>query len=344
MQTHVSLKRYNSFQVEAFAKYFQEISDLSNLSDLSNSNSEPIFILGEGCNTLFTKDWPGLVLKNNLQGIQVLSPDSIQVASGHNWHDLVTWAVNHNLSGIENLGLIPGSVGAAIAGNIAAYGQSVSDTLISVDTLNLTTNRHHTFPASELELAYRTSRFKTDLKSHFITSAVFRFSQTAHFATNFYERRLSLQDELKKINPSGTYSIKDVYQAVINIRTLKLPDWRTIGTDGSVFKNPFVSKTKYLSLLSHIPELQWYPTTGMSYPSNSSTPPDVVKIPAGRLLDELGWRGKTIGRVSTYSGHALVVINLGKATGQEIFEYCELMRADILKNYGLNLDYEIEVV
>lgn len=341
MQQNVSLKPYNSFQVDATAKHFQEINSLS---DLSNLTSEPILILGEGCNTLFTKNWDGLVLKNNLKGIQTLSTDTIQVASGHNWHDLVTWAVNHNLSGIENLALIPGSVGAAISGNIAAYGQSVSDTLVSVETFDPATHQPHIFPASELNLAYRTSRFKTDLKSHFITSAAFRLSQTAHFATNFYERRLSLQDELKKINPSGNYSIRDVYQAVITIRTVKLPNWRSIGTDGSVFKNPFVARQRYLELRSQIPQLQWYPTTGMDYPPDSQSLPDTVKIPAGRLLDELGWRGKTIGRVSTYSGHALVVINLGGATGLEIFKYCELMRADILKNYAINLNYEIEVI
>ncbi len=331
-----SLKPYNSFQVKAFAKDFQVISSLSDLSNLGNLS--PIFILGEGCNTLFTKDWPGLVLKNNLHGITQTSDTTVQVASGDNWHNFVTWAVDHNLSGIENLALIPGSVGAAVAGNIGAYGQSVSDTLVSVET------NSDSYPAADLGLAYRTSNFKKNLHGQFITSATFELSKTAHFSTNYYSRYESLDTEIRRVQESNTPTLQDIYQAVINIRTLKLPDWTKIGTDGSVFKKPFVPRDQYLSLRSHIPELQWYPTAGMDYPPDSPDLPDTVKIPAGRLLDELGWRGKTIGNVSTHTNHALVVINLGGATGREIYKYCELMRANVKKAYDIDLEYEIEVV
>lgn len=343
----ISLKPYNSFQVEAFAKHFQVISNLGDLSNLGNLS--PIFILGSGCNTLFTKDWPGLVLKNNLQGKKVLSETEsdviIEVASGEDWHSLVTWAVNHNWSGIENLALIPGTVGAAVIGNIAAYGQSFDQVFDSLMAFEFATGKTQNFVKSDCQLNYRTSIFQTDFKNrYFVTSVTLKLSKSAHFDVHYFERRLSLTDELIKLNPTGNYSIKDVYQAVINIRTKKLPDWTKIGTAGSVFKNPFVPREKYLALASQIHNLQWYPTAGMSYPSNSSTPPNLVKIPAGRLLDELGWRGKVIGNVSTHTSHALVVVNLGGATGQEIFAYCELMRASVKKAYDIDLVYEIQVV
>lgn len=342
MHTDFSLKAYNSLQVEAKAKHFREVNALA---DLANLPAEPIFILGEGCNTLFTKDWPGLVIKNNLRGREIISEDSeeavIKIASGEDWHQLVTWTVDHNWSGIENMAYIPGTVGAAVAGNIAAYGQALDASLVSIETMEITSGKSKTFSKDECELHYRHSIFQDELKGQFfITSATLKLSKTAHFDTHYYSRRESLQTELAKINPSGNYSIKDVYQAVINIRTQKLPDWRKIGTAGSFFKNPFVTQEKLVELQKEMTELQAYPTKGMDYPKNFVA--NSVKIPAGRLLDELGWRGRRIGNVGTYEKHALVIVNYG-ATGQEVFEFAEMMRNDVLKNYDVNFEYEVQV-
>jgi UDP-N-acetylmuramate dehydrogenase len=364
----ISLKPYNTFSVEAFANNLIEINSLS---DLITFSATPYFILGSGANTLFTKDFPGTILKNNLSGITPLSNSQVTVASGHDWHAFVTWAVDQNLSGIENMALIPGTVGAAVFGNIAAYGQSVSDVLISVSTHHLPTHTNHTFPVSELGFGYRTSNFKTTLQDHFITSATFQLSSAPKFDTQYHSRSESLLAEMEKVknerlqrasqagshpehsrgmgvnekhSKDDQFLIEDVYQAIINIRTKKLPDWTKVGTDGSVFKNPFVTKETYLELKSKIPELQWYPTDGMSYPPDSTDLPNILKIPAGRILDHLGWRGKTVGQVTTHPQNALVVINTGTATGQEIFDYCELMRQSVKEAYGLNLDYEIQII
>lgn len=343
MHTDFSLKAYNSLQVEASAKYFLEANKVE---DLINLPPESVFVLGEGCNTLFTKDWPGLVIKNNLQGREIISENAdevmIKIASGEDWHQFVSWAVENNWSGIENMAYIPGTVGAAVAGNIAAYGQAMDETLVSVETLEIASGKSKVFTKGQCALHYRHSIFQDELKGQFfITSATVRLSKTAHFATNYYSRRESLQTELQKIKPSGNFSIKDVFQAVINIRTQKLPDWRTIGTAGSFFKNPFVTQEKLVALQTEISELQAYPTTGMDYPKNFVA--NSVKIPAGRLLDELGWRGRRIGNVGTYDKHALVVVNYG-ATGQEVYEFAEMMRNDVKKNYDVTLEYEVQVV
>jgi UDP-N-acetylmuramate dehydrogenase len=373
----VLLKSHNSFQVSATAAHFLTINSPADLSTLT-SLPQPILTLGLGCNTLFVHDWPGTILKNNLSGITTISETdqtvTLTVQSGHNWHDLVTWSVDHNLSGIENMALIPGTVGAAAHGNIAAYGQSFDQVFISLQAIDITTGQTRSFSKIDCQLGYRESIFKHALKDRFfITDVTLSLSKTAHFDTHYYSRRESLLQELEQVrtdrlqrasqagihsaetgvganekhSANGQFSISDVYQAVINIRTKKLPDWTKIGTAGSVFKNPFVTHDQLATLQSQVPELQYYPTTGMDYPALTDPSLQIakyVKIPVGRLLDVLGWRGKTIGHVSTHPSHALVVINSGGASGQEIFEYCELMRQDIKSHYSLDLEYEIQIV
>ena len=338
---------HNTLKVHALAKNFIELNSL----DQKIPSDDQILFLGQGANILFTKDFPGTVVKINLLGKKVVSETDIDIlvelAAGEDWHKFVTWAVENNLSGVENMALIPGTVGAAVVGNIAAYGQNQADVIDSVDAINITTNKQHTLSQKDCKFFYRESAFKHEFKDKYlITSVRYRLSKTTHFDTSYHSRYESLDKILSK-TATPPYTIKQVFQVVVDIRTQKMPDWTIIPTAGSFFKNPFVSKSKLVELQKQIPDLQFYPTEKMLYPHPDDpifNRTDQVKIPAGRLLDELGWRGKKIGNVATFEKHALVIINLGGATGQEIFEYAEAMRTDIKKNFAINLEYEVRVI
>lgn len=343
------LTSHNTLRVKAFAKNFLELNSPTDIKKLNTT--EPILFLGTGANILFTRDFPGTVAHINFSGIKVVSETDtavvVEAAAGHSWHDLVTWSIDHNLSGLENLALIPGSVGAAVVGNIAAYGQNQADVVKSVRALNLKTQKPLLLSQSDCKFFYRESVFKHEFKNKIlITHVQYRLSKTAHFDTSYHSRYETLEKILTQF-AAPPYTIRQVFDAVVKIRTQKLPDWKVIPTAGSFFKNPFVSKSKLTILQKTLPDLQYYPTEKMLYPHPHDpifNRTNQVKIPAGRLLDELGWRGKKIGRVGTFKKHALVIINLGGATGQEIFEYAETMRADIKKHFDINLEYEVQVI
>lgn len=339
---------YNTLKVHASAKNFLEINTPEDLKKLNTS--EPFMFLGGGANVLFTKDFPGMVARINFSGIKIVRETDddvfVEAMAGQNWLDFVTWAVAHNLSGIENMALIPGSVGGAVTGNIAAYGQNQADVIDSVEVLDTDSGKSSVLSQPDCKFFYRESIFKHELKNHLITKALYRLSKTAHFDTSYHSRYETLEKILSQFS-SPPYSIRQVFDAVVKIRTQKMPDWNVVPTAGSFFKNPFVSKTKLSELQKQIPDLQYYPTEKMLYPHPDDPifrRVDQVKIPAGRLLDELGWRGKVIGRVGTFARHALVVINLGGATGREIFEYAESMRADIKKHFAIDLEYEVQII
>ena len=328
---------YNTLRVHAKCNNFFEINSINELTNI-NLTDQYIF-LGAGANILFTKDFPGTVAKINFSGIKVIKEtDSevfVEAAAGQNWHELVMWSVDNNLSGLENMALIPGTVGGAAIGNIAAYGGNQEDVIVNVQTPNLKIQK------SECQFSYRHSYFKNHPEL-LITSVMYRLSKNPLPDTSYHDRYTSLAAELAKI-ATPPYSAKDISQAVINIRKSKLPNMDQVGTAGSFFKNPLISKDKFQHLSSSIQNLQWYPSEKLSYHDETQIP-ETVKIPAGRLLDELGWKGKTIGHVSTSPNQALYVINLGGATGQEIYEYAELMRADIKKNFDMDLEYEIQII
>lgn len=332
---------YNTLRVHAQAKRLIEL----NSPDQEIPTNEPILFLGAGANILFTKDFPGTVAKINFSGIKVIKETDtdvlVETAAGQNWHELVMWSVNHNLSGLENMALIPGTVGAAAIGNIAAYGGNQEDIFVNLQATNLKSQKTGEFSKPDCQFAYRESFFKHK-NNYLITSVHYLLSKNLHPDTSYHDRYTSLAAELAKI-ATPPYSVKDIAQAVINIRTSKLPNINQIGTAGSFFKNPIVSRETYLSLSQKISQLQWYPPEKLSYRDESQIP-DAVKIPAGRLLDELGWKGRAIGRVSTSPNQALYVINLGDATGREIYEYAELMRADIKKHFDIDLEYEVQII
>ncbi|MDP1743547.1 MAG: UDP-N-acetylmuramate dehydrogenase [Candidatus Amesbacteria bacterium] len=333
----VNLTSFNTLRVPAKANNLLELNNVSQLKNIS----EPFMFLGLGANVLFVHDFPGTIIQVNLKGRKVISQDDdeviIEVAAGENWHELVMWTVENNWSGMENMALIPGTVGAAVVGNIAAYGQNQGDLVQSVEVYDLQKNTSEIFTHDQCKFVYRNS----DLKKYLITKVIYKLSKTAQFSTSYHSRYESLEKELSKF-AKPPYTIQDVAQAVINTRMIKMPDWTKIGTAGSFFKNPFVTREKYSMLSAQVKELQAYPTEKMLYPTEVDS--DLVKIPAGRLLDELGWRNKTIGRVSTFEKHALVIINLGGATGQEIFDYTQAMREDIRKNFEIELEYEVRII
>lgn len=326
----MDLKPFNTFGVSVQATNFSIVRTESEIP-----KTDDVLILGEGANVLFTKDIDRPVVKNELKGIKKINETTFEVASGENWHDLVMWSVEQGLSGIENLALIPGTVGAAAVGNIAAYGQNFGDVVLSV-----TTNKGM-FSHDECNFTYRNS----SLKDYFVTSVTVELSKIAKFDTNYYGSRPyeSLKNELGE----GPYTPKMIADAVVRLRTKKLPDWHKILTAGSFFKNPFVSKAKFEELKKEVPELQPYPVDKMLYPNPNDRvfeKSDLVKIPAGRLLDELGWRGKRIGNVGTFEKHALVVVNYGGATGLEILEFSEKMKEDIKKNFDIQLEPEVIIL
>ena len=323
-----------------------EITSQSQITpDLSKT---PYYILGTGANVLFKSDFPGNIVLIKLLGKKVVSQTDIEVlvefAAGEIWHEAVMWTVNQNWSGMENMALIPGTIGAATVGNIAAYGQNQQDIMDHLTAINLETGKSETFSNSDCKFAYRESIFKNEFsQKYLVTSVTYKLSKIAHLELSYQAtHHASLLSQLQNMH-SAPYSISDISHAVISLRSAKLPDWTKIHTAGSFFKNPIVPKSQISNLKSQIPDLQVYPTEKLSYvdPSESE---NYVKIPAGMLLDSLGWRGKKVGKVGTYSQHALVIIADDGATGQEIFEFSQSMRADVHKNFGINLEYEVVII
>ncbi len=357
LQKNVDLLSLNTFHVAALASQFvvpKDQEDLLGLKALLPKNL-PILVLGEGANILFTKDFDGLILKNELKGRKIISEDEesvvVELASGENWHEFVMWAANEGWSGMENMAYIPGTVGAAPVQNIAAYGQNFEDIFHSLEGIYLDSFEKTTFTKEQCKFAYRESVFKKELRGKFLVSSVrVKLSKVPLSDTSYHELhrlRFSLQSELDKAGKKPPYSSLDIAETIISIRKFTQPDWHKVGTAGSFFKNPVVTKEKFMELSTKVTDLQSYPIDKLTYPMHDDPTFDHanhVKVPAGRLLDELGWKGKVIGKVSTHSYQALSIVNLGGATGKEVFDFSEQMREDILKNYDIELEREVIVL
>lgn len=352
LQEHYSLKNDNTFRVDVKARYFAEVKDVEDLREvLSDTRIKglPILVLGGGANILLTKDYEGLVLKNNILGKKVIFEDDnnviVEAGSGENWDQFVKYCIDKGWGGIENMVYIPGTVGAAPVQNIAAYGQNFSDVFESLSAVEVASGDTKTFSKVDCGFEYRDSRFKTREKGKYIVVSVrIKLSKHPKVNTSYFEtgktigKQVSLSGELANIeNPT----IKDVADAVENIRKQKLPDVEKIGTAGSFFKNPVVSKSKYEELKKDDPDLQCYPVEGLNY--TKDTEGEKVKIPAGRLLDNLGWKGKRIGNVGTYPTQALAVVNYG-ATPKEILDFTAQMKKVVKDNYGIKLENEVQII
>ena len=335
MKTNISLKSYNTFGIDVQAKFFSEVK---HIADIDVLRKNPVFnqeklILSGGSNLLFTKDFDGLVIKNSILGIGIVKETDteifLKVNAGENWHELVMTCVENNWGGIENLALIPGQVGTSPMQNMGAYGVEIKDVFHSLEAYHLKKGQINTFTHSQCEFGYRESIFKKALKGQYIiTSVIFKLNKNAQVNVS-YGAIESVLNERKIANPS----IKDVSDAVISIRESKLPNPKEIGNAGSFFKNPVISKTHYDILVNE------YPTI-VSYPISDSE----VKVPAGWLIENAGWKGKTFENYGVHKNQALVLVNYGNAKGADIFRLAQDIQADVFGKYEIDLEMEVNIL
>ncbi|MGZ5254290.1 MAG: UDP-N-acetylmuramate dehydrogenase, partial [Flavitalea sp.] len=304
IQQHKSLKQYNTFGINVSAKEYAEFESIEDLQQIDLNRYH--LVLGGGSNILFTQNINGLVLKNNIRGIDVIGETDdhvfIKAGAGENWHQLVLSTVNRGLGGMENLSLIPGNTGASPMQNIGAYGVEIKDIFHSLEAYNILDKTMVTFKNADCIFGYRESVFKNKYKGQFIISSVsFRLNKNPSINTSYGAIRQELE-KMGVINPG----VKDVSNAVINIRSSKLPDPKLIGNAGSFFKNPLVDTALADTIKSSFPSMPYFPTGNK------------VKLAAGWLIEQCGWKGYRKGDAGCYDKQALVLVNFGTANGSEI--------------------------
>ncbi len=341
IKKNVSLKPYNQFGVDVRAKYFGRPASIDEVQELFGRpelNNEKKLILGGGNNTLFVDDFDGLVIKPEIKGKKIIKKNDkqvlVKVGAGENWDHFVRWTVDQGWGGIENLIAIPAAVGGAVSQNIGAYGQEISDVIEKLEAVNLETGKRKVFSKNDCQFTYRGTIFKEKLKNKFLIANIwFKLTPVeAGYKLNYDYASLKKQLENEAEKP---YTLKDVMRAVINQRNTNLPDINQYGTCGCFFVNPLVTKDKYEELLKKMPDLGCYPTDkGDNW----------VKIPAGKLVDELGWKGKWKDNVGVSENHALCIITRRRASGKEILNLGEKIRQDVFDSYGVKLDFEVNVV
>ncbi len=337
IQENINLQPYNTFGIKAYARYFISIQTTNDL--ISLIQSEPYrnhkrLILGGGSNILFTCDFNGLVIHNDLKGITITgeTDDHIQltVASGESWHSFVMHCLGNNWGGIENLSLIPGTVGAAPMQNIGAYGVEIKEVVDRVTGIDLFTGTEQTFTNSECRFGYRESIFKHDLKEKiFISSVTLSLTKKNHRLRTEYG---AIKDTLNAMSITQP-TIHSVSEAVITIRQQKLPDPQVLGNSGSFFKNPVITASHYEQLLKDYPAMPGYKAENQS-----------IKIPAAWLIESCGWKGKRINDAGVHHQQALVLVNYGTATGEEILSLSRNIQHDVAKKFDIDLTPEVNIV
>ncbi len=340
VQQNYSLKRYNTFGIDVYAKYFSEFRSVNDLQEalLSTANSQlPALVLGGGSNILFTKDFNGFVLKNDIPGISMISENIdfvyIKAGAGVSWHSFVMYCVNNNYGGVENLSLIPGNVGASPMQNIGAYGVEIKDFFYELEAFHLDEKITQLFSAKDCEFGYRESVFKKKLKDQYaILNVTYRLNKKPEFNISYG----AIEEELKKMNVENL-SVKSVSDAVIKIRTSKLPDPNVIGNAGSFFKNPVIKNHE----LQQLQELKQLPVQNIPFYKIDK---DHFKIPAGWLIERCGWKGYRKNDAGCYDKQALVLVNYGKASGQEIFQLSEEIKFSVKEKFGIVLETEVNII
>lgn len=330
VQQNISLKPYNTFGIDVPAEYFLELNEISQLAEVTSLPLKK-HVLGGGSNILLTESVKGIVLHNAVKGISKLKEDEphvwLKVESGEIWHDLVLHAINMGWGGIENLALIPGTVGAAPIQNIGAYGVEAKETIASVTCWHWSEKKFITYNNRECAFGYRDSIFKHELKDQvFITSVVFKLSKQPKFNISYG----SVEQELQELGVEEL-SVKAIAHAVMNIRRSKLPDPKETGNAGSFFKNPTISKTRYLDLQHRFPHIPFYPVTGA-----------MVKVPAGWLIEQCGWKGYKNHDAGVHAKQALVLVNYGHAKGSEIWKLSEEILQTVQERFGIELEREVQ--
>lgn len=336
IRENVSLRPYNTFGIEATAKYFATFRNLEDLQELLNAKLQTrnsTLILGGGSNVLLTKDYNGFVLKNEIEGIETIQEDSdhvyIKAGAGVGWHQLVMHCVTNNFAGMENLSLIPGSVGASPMQNIGAYGVEIKDIFHQLEAFDINNRCTTIFSPEECAFGYRESVFKHKYKGQFIiTSVTYRLNKNPVFHTSYG----AIQQELERMGVTDL-SIQAISQAVINIRRSKLPDPKEVGNAGSFFKNPQVDKSFFKELQTHHPSIPVFPFNETQ-----------AKVPAGWLIEQCGWKGFRRGDAGCYSKQALVLVNYDSATGTEIYELSEEILQSVKQKFNIVLEREVNIV
>lgn len=346
IEKNISVKQYNTFGINVYTNEyacFESVDKLEELLDshqqITNNQQNSVLILGGGSNLLFTSDFSGLIIKNEVKGIGVVKEDEhyiyIQAGAGENWHQFVLYCIEHNLAGVENLSLIPGNVGASPMQNIGAYGVEIKDVFHSLEAYHIRDKRLMTFSLADCEFGYRESVFKRKLKGQFvITSVTYRLNKVPKFNTSYG----AIEQELEKMGVREL-SIKAISDAVINIRRSKLPDPAVIGNAGSFFKNPEIDSHEFHELTRMFPGIVGYNLTNGN-----------VKLAAGWLIEQCGpesgtsWKGYRKGDAGCHEKQALVLVNYGNATGKEIFDLSEAILQSVKAKFGVVLEREVNII
>jgi UDP-N-acetylmuramate dehydrogenase len=346
IQNNISVKQYNSFSINAFTNSFATFNSVENLGEvlqsyqqISNNQQNSTFILGGGSNLLFTSNFDGLILKNEIKGVKIVKEDKhhiyIQAGAGENWHQFVLYCIEHNLAGVENLSLIPGNVGASPMQNIGAYGVEIKDVFHSLEAWHIKDKKIVNFTLNDCEFGYRESVFKKKFKNEFvITNVTYRLNRIPDYHISYG----AISQELEKMGVKDL-SIQAISKAVINIRSSKLPDPAVIGNAGSFFKNPEIGSHEYHELTRMFPGI-----VGYDLPNGN------VKLAAGWLIEQCGpsagisWKGYRRGDAGCHEKQALVLVNYGNATGSEIYDLSEEILESVKAKFGVSLEREVNIV
>ncbi|MFT4202816.1 MAG: UDP-N-acetylmuramate dehydrogenase [Chitinophagaceae bacterium] len=336
IEENISLLPYNTFGIDVQAQYFSRFSNTDELQTVLNQQRSPkLLTIGGGSNILLTQDFAGLVLKNEIKGIQLLSEDTefyyVKAGGGELWHQFVLHCISQNYAGLENLSLIPGCVGASPMQNIGAYGVEVKDTFHALEAFHIYDQRVDTFYLDDCHFGYRESVFKNKYKGQYIIlNVTYRLRKTPVFHTTYG----AIQQQLETMHLHDV-SIKAISDAVVAIRSSKLPDPARIGNAGSFFKNPTIPKEQFVQLEKRFPDIKGFPA-----PDHSAD----VKVAAGWLIEKAGWKGYRDGNIGVHAHQALVLVNYGGGTGKNILALSSKIIESIQDKFGIALEREVNVV
>lgn len=334
IKKNYSLKAFNTFGLAAKAENLIKVRSEKELKQVLKLSYQPIFILGGGSNLLLTNDIAGLVLKNEITGIEIVEETDdavvLSIGGGENWHQLVLWTIENDFGGIENLSLIPGTVGASPIQNIGAYGVELKDVFEKLEAINISTKRKKTFKKKDCQFGYRESVFKKKLKGkYFITKVFLKLTKKAHQLNCSYG---AIKDILAE-NGIEQPTIKAISDAVIAIRSSKLPDPAVLGNSGSFFKNPEIPQAQFDTLQKQFPNIVFY-----------SMPNEMIKVPAGWLIEQCGWKGKKVGNTGAHAKQALVLVNYGNAKGAEVKALAYKIIDSVKDKFGIELTPEVNII
>ncbi|MHA4807006.1 UDP-N-acetylmuramate dehydrogenase [Flavitalea flava] len=362
IKENISLKPFNTFGIDVNASYYSTFAsqdELGQLLKFASGTKGPVLFLGGGSNILFNGNVDGWVLHNEIKGIEQVSEDDnyvyVKAGAGENWHQFVLYCLQRNWAGVENLSLIPGNVGASPMQNIGAYGVEIKDVFYELEAWNLEEKKVYTFSVNDCEFGYRESIFKRKYKDRFvILNVTFRLNKTPKFHTEYG----AIREELEKAGVQEL-SIQAISDAVIRIRSSKLPDPAQIGNAGSFFKNPTVTADRFTELQEQFPGIPGYPSNSSSstqaalgaeeeeapdQAGSGVVTPFPVKLAAGWLIEQCGWKGFRRGDAGCHARQALVLVNYGHATGKEIYDLSQEILKSVEKKFNIELEREVNIL